>query len=271
MPTSSNELARQVLQTHDRWTLPVDPFAIAKDEDIQLAPGYYGDGFDARIEYVPEVKRFVIYYRNEGQGRPRGRVNFSIAHELGHFFLPSHREQLLAGEMHNSVSDFRSTRRQEQEADDFAANLLMPRELFRAEVQRFRQRVCTLAEMSKLADQRLKTSITSTARRYCESDIEACSVVFSHEGIVRWAMHSQDMKAKNMKFVPANMTVPRGSKSEELWRHASSQSRAVSSEGVVSASIWFENPFADQLWEDVMFLGGTGFSITLLTPNEEDF
>lgn len=161
MPVSSNDLTRDVLQTHERLSLPVDPFAIAKDEDIQLAPGDYGDGFDARIEFVPEAKRFVIYYRGEGTGRPKGRVNFSIAHELGHFFLPHHRELLLAGDMHNSKSDFRSTQRREQEADAFAANLLMPRELFIDEVKRFRQRVCTLQEMGQLAEQRLKTSLTS--------------------------------------------------------------------------------------------------------------
>ena len=47
-------------------------------------------GFDARIEFVPEAKRFVIYYRGEGDGRPKGRVNFSIAHELGHFLGLGH-------------------------------------------------------------------------------------------------------------------------------------------------------------------------------------
>ena len=54
------ELAIDVLQTLQRWQAPIDPFAIAADEDIQLAEGEYGEQFDARIEYLPEVKRFVI-------------------------------------------------------------------------------------------------------------------------------------------------------------------------------------------------------------------
>ena len=78
MANPVSDLSRDVLQTLDRWKVPVDPFSIAKDEDIQLAPGDYGEGFDARIEYLPEVKRFVIYYRPAGPGRPDGRVNFSI-------------------------------------------------------------------------------------------------------------------------------------------------------------------------------------------------
>jgi Zn-dependent peptidase ImmA (M78 family) len=270
MATLASDLAKDVLQTHERWKLPVDPFAIAKDEDIQLAPGDYGEGFDARIEFVPEVKRFVIYYRSESEGRPKGRVNFSIAHELGHFFIPSHRAQLLAGEMHNSVSDFRSPQSQEQEADDFAACLLMPRELFIAEVQRFRQRVCTLSEIGQLAEQRLKTSLTSTARRYVQCDVEACSIVFSQHGVMKWAMHSHDMKSKNMKYISANVAVPNGSKTQSLWHRSQSAPRSMSDEGTVNAAIWFDNPYCDMLWEDVLLLGGTGFAITLLTPDEKD-
>ena len=270
MPVSSNDLSRDVLQTHERWSLPVDPFAIAKDEDIQLAPGTYSDGFDARIEYVPEAKRFVIYYRVEGIGRPKGRVNFSIAHELGHFYLPHHREQLLAGEMHNSKSDFRSTLRHEQEADEFAANLLMPRDLFANEVKKFRQRVCTLSEMGQLAEQRLKTSLTSTARRYCQCDIEACSIILSESGVVRWAMHSEDMKAKNMRYVPANKAVPVGTKTFCLWEQSDKLNGSAAVEGVVNAVAWFETPYCEAVWEDVLLLGRTGYALTMLTPDEKD-
>jgi len=268
MPATINELSREVLQIHERWRLPVDPFEIAKDEDIQLAPGNYSEGFDARIEFVPEAKRFVIYYRDEGAGRPRGRVHFSIAHELGHFYLPHHRQQLLAGQMHNSNSDFRSIQRHEQEADEFAANLLMPRDLFVGEVARFIQRVCTLAELAQLAEQRLKTSLTSTARRYCQCDIEACSIVFSDSGIVRWAMHSEDMKAKNMRYIPINTGLPIGSRTKELCDRSSEASSNGASEGVVNASLWFENPYCESVWEDGLLLGRTGFALTMLTPYE---
>ncbi len=268
MPATINELSREVLQIHERWSLPIDPFEIARDEDIQLAPGNYGEGFDARIEYVPEAKRFVIYYRGEGVGRPQGRVRFSIAHELGHFYLPHHREQLLAGEMHNSNSDFRSIQWHEQEADEFAANLLMPRDLFVSEVARFRQRVCTLAELGQLAEKRLKTSLTSTARRYCQCDIEACSIIFSDSGIVTWAMHSEDMKAKNMRYVPSNTAPPIGSRTKDLWDHANESNALDAAEGVVNASIWFERPYDNLVWEDTQLLGRTGFALTMLTPYE---
>ena len=44
------------------------------------------------------------------------------------------------------------------------------------------------------------TSITSTARRYCQCDVDPCNVVVSEGGVVVWAMHSEGMKARNMKW-----------------------------------------------------------------------
>ncbi|MCI0331940.1 MAG: ImmA/IrrE family metallo-endopeptidase [Planctomycetes bacterium] len=232
-------------------------------------PGEYGDGFDARIEYLPEVRRFVIYYRESGPGRPQGRVHFSIAHELGHFYIPDHRARLLKGEMHNSLSDFRSDDAQEQEADEFAANLLMPKELFINEVRQFRQRVCTLKEICQMADQRFGTSITSTARRYCQCDIEACSIVVSENGLIRWAMHSEDMKRMNMRYVPARQPVPAMSKTAVLWQTIDEASEPV--EGLVDAEVWFERPFyKKRLWEEAMVLGNTGLVLTYLTLDADD-
>lgn len=269
MATLEAELSKDVLQTLDRWSVPVDPFLIAKDEEIELAPGTFGKGFDARIEYVPEIKRFVIYYRLPGSGRPKGRVNFSIAHELGHFYLPHHRAKLLAGEMHNSVADYRSSDKREAEADEFAANLLMPKELFTSEVSRFRQRVCTLSEICQLAECKLGTSVTSTARRYCECDIEACSIVLSERGVVKWAMHSSDMKGKNMGYIPFRQPVPRTSKTAELLKLVGEKPIEGTIDGSVEAKVWFERPFPQSIWEDAMLLGGTGFALTMLTPDSE--
>lgn len=265
------DLANDVLQTLNRWKLPIDPIEIARDEDIELAPGDYGDGFDARIEYLPAVKRFVVYYRLRGPGRPEGRVRFSIAHELGHFYIPEHRQRLLKGDMHNSQSDFRSKDPRELEADEFAANLLMPKELFVAEVRRFRQRVCTLAEICKMADERFHTSITSTARRYCQCDIEACSIVVSTDGIVRWAMHSEDMRARNMRYIPFGNPIPAMSKTASLLAAPNTSGESKLVEGSVNAEVWFERPFHRKgLWEEAMLLGNTGFVLTYLTLEDAE-
>ena len=60
-----------------------------------------------------------------------GFQRFSIAHELGHYFLPGHLDAVLGDrDVHESHAEFASADRYELEADHFAASLLMPRCLF---------------------------------------------------------------------------------------------------------------------------------------------
>lgn len=268
MDNPGPEIATDVLAVLGMWRLPVDPFDIAKEEGIELVPGYFGEGFDARIEYLKEVERFAIYYQEPGGGRIDGRVRFSISHELGHYYLPHHRERLILGEAHDSISDYRSDDPIEKEADDFAANLLMPRELFVAEVKRFRQRVCDLPDLCELAGNRLGTSLTSTARRYCESDVEPCSVVFSKAGKVSWAKHSEDMKRLGMGYIQFGSTVPLQSHTAKLWAMEDTTTDIV--KGHVEPTVWYERSYyRKRLWEETMPLGGTGIVLTLLVLEDE--
>src|SRR5205809_552782 len=77
------EHATEFLKSLGLWRLPVDPFAIIREEKIQLAPGKYGAKFDARIEYLDLDRLFVIYYKTAEHGTTAGRVRFSLGHELG--------------------------------------------------------------------------------------------------------------------------------------------------------------------------------------------
>ena len=45
--------------------------------------------------------------------------------------------------------------------------------------------VCTLASLSRLAENVFQTSLTSTVRRYVGLDWEACSMIVSHDGVVK--------------------------------------------------------------------------------------
>lgn len=253
--------AEDILRSLNMWSLPVDPFAVVHEEGIELAPGSYGEGFDGRVRYLNEVETFAIAYQPQGPGRPLGRIHFTIAHELGHFYL--HRGYLLSGRSHGSITDFRSHDVMEQEADEFAAALLMPLELFRAEVKQYRQHVCVLSEICELADKRLGASITSTVRRYCQADIEPCAAIFSLNGIVQWACYSEDMRRLGMRYVPFNKALPRGSRSAKSFDELSDLGRI---EGEVEPSEWFERPYHQgKLWEEAMLLGSDGLILTYLT------
>jgi len=58
----------------------------------------FGDAFDGRLEY--QRPRFIIFYNTKydawpHMGEHHPKVKFTVAHELGHFFLNAHRIQRL--------------------------------------------------------------------------------------------------------------------------------------------------------------------------------
>lgn len=266
MPSPIAEQAADVLKSLDMWRLPVDPFEIAKHEGIILRPGSYTDGFDARIEFYKPFKKFCIFYNRPQGWRTEGRVRFTLGHELGHYYIDEHQLQLRAGKVHDSVSDYRSQNEIEKQADEFSADLLMPIELYRNEVNRFLGQYCTLDDLLKLANH-LGTSITSTALRYCQSDHEPCTFFFSQDGVVRWGRYSTEMKIRGLSYFKSGTPPPKGSKTAKLWESIRTGEAAEPVAGVVDASVWFDRTFVRELWEEARPLGNTGRVITQITPH----
>ena len=248
MANAISQAAENVLKLLGKWRLPVDPFAIANDEGIILSPGVYGDRFDARIEYLPDERRFVIYYKLAG--RNQGRIRFSIGHELGHYYLEEHRDRLVSGKAHDSVTDYRSTMKTEQEADQFAANLLMPESLFLSEVKRFRQGVCTLQDLLTLAD-RLETSVTSTAIRYCDLNVEPAMLVISQNGLVQWSYAAADMHPSGCWFARQGSLIPEKSQTAKLLANPSENIFGHRTD----PHVWFDWPKRSWIFEEAMILG----------------
>ncbi len=251
--------ALQVISDLGIENLPIDPIKIAEEEGIELLGDAYGDDFDARIEFHPEIEKFAIFYQLARPGFTLGRVNFSLAHELGHYYL--HSKYLLSGQSHNSEPDYRSKDPMERQADAFAAALLMPRHLFKSRIEKLRREICTLRDICKLATDQFKTSITSTTLRYLKCDFEPCAMVMSRDNHVLWADYSTDMQYLGMKYIPFSSRVPAKSRSYAL-RHDSPDDIV---EGEIDSHVWFEYPKRSQLWEEAMALGRTGLVLTFLT------
>jgi hypothetical protein len=268
-PLNIEDEAEKTLTALGMWRLPVDPMAIAKEEGIELAPGRYSEKFDARIKFVKAAKTFILSYREPCPGLTEGRVRFSIGHELGHYYLAHHREYLLRGHTHRSVTDFRSRDPREMEADEFSSALLMPGPLFASALKIRNMTVCTLASLSRLAENAFQTSLTSTVRRYVGLDWEACSMVVSKDGVVKWAEHSASMRALRMGWIEYGTRVPNTTPTAKLWDRLAKETTLDRMEGRVDAQLWFERPYRPRLWEESMPLGYTGLMLTFLTVYED--
>jgi Zn-dependent peptidase ImmA (M78 family) len=118
------------------------------------------------------------------------RRRFSLAHEIGHYCIPSHASQgptLRCAEADLRVRSTDAAAR-EWEANDFAAEFLMPRRLFFEDAK---HRPIDFETVGYLADpQMYQVSRTAAAWRLVQTTREACAIVASIDGAIAWVARS---------------------------------------------------------------------------------
>lgn len=185
----------------------VEPIAIAKAKGISVSFNYYGDFFDGMLEH--SRGRFHIYCnleRLEHSNSPRTR--FTLAHELGHYFIDEHRNALASGQVpsHPSKCEYESDLQVEREADSFASHLLMPRTRFS---QKSRAGKVGLPSILALA-QEFGVSVTSAAIRYSNEDLVPCAVVKWAQDRFQWKwLSTETFRARFLKTVEAIEQLPK--------------------------------------------------------------
>lgn len=116
-------------------------------------------------------------------------MRFSIAHELGHYHIPSHRKHPIGwcGEA-DMTARAHDGKQYEWEANDFAAELLMPRRPF---VRDAATRNPVFRDIAEIADPAMyDVSVTAAALRYVDLAREACALVCARRGIIEWVAKS---------------------------------------------------------------------------------
>lgn len=197
--------------------------------------------------------------------RSPGFQRFSIAHELGHYFLPGHPEHLLSEGFHLSRSEFRSADTFEREADYFASGLLMPSGPFKQALRRMDEgldAILTLAE-------RCATSLTATAIRYADLTSAAVAVVASRGNEVDFAFVSETMKSRvrDMTWPRKGSTIPLGPTARLNADPAAVARRTQLSDGT-DLSRWLGGRSLEGV-EEAIGLGAFGRTLTVLTCAQE--
>lgn len=120
------------------------------------------------------------------------RKRFSIAHELGHFELhKTHRVlSLCINKDIGGESGQKQTHEFENEANEFASALLMPKVFF---APRCGKDEPSIALVSSLAND-FQTSLTATALRYLNFCDEQVVIVYSEDNRIRWFQGSSDFE-----------------------------------------------------------------------------
>ena len=254
MITPEERLAGQVLTDLGLRKTPIDVFEVARREKIKLCPTRSGSDFCGRLEYLPELGRFFLFYPDHPEAETNPRIRFSVGHELGHYYIDEHRERLMRGEFHSSEAGFICEKELEMQADSFASGILLPERTLSSFMQSKRREFLTLKEVFKLAEQ-CATSRECAAIRYAKYAEEKCIVVVSRAGSVLYAISSDDAERIALR-------VKRGGQVPDQ----SAALRATSSitENEIDGTAWVPWTKVRKLSEESVALGYGGLVLTLL-------
>lgn len=117
-------LANDILVKNDMLKIPVDLIKIASNNNIDVYYQDLDDNISGAIRYNSELDKFQILLQKKDSERRR---RFTLAHELGHFFLDG--EKLKQDDLHIDYLYRQVGYTNEKDIDYFAGALLMDKEL----------------------------------------------------------------------------------------------------------------------------------------------
>jgi len=194
------ELAEQEVDINSSGTGATDLENILKENGIKLHKGEFPEKFDAVL--LPENGRFHIHLnlKKIGEDQNSPRVRFTIAHELGHYFIDEHRTKLLTSTPNPSLCGLfdNNENNEEHEADYFAANLTMPPTRFKKEAAKIKSPLETILALSK----KFKTSLTATAIQFVNHvSNRSLAIHWKPTGEMNWSIPGTGYRIAGYKSV----------------------------------------------------------------------
>jgi len=159
------------------------------------------------------------------------RKRYVLAHELGHILLHADKEASFTDD--DSTIDGYKKGPQEKEANDFAAELLMPSDLFKASCDK---RKFSPELISELA-QKFNTSLTSTVYRFVDLGNHPIVTFYSKNKKVQYWKKSSDLYYRIPDINKLN--VPTGSVANEFYTENRIYAKKDAAQEI-SKSTWFE-------------------------------
>lgn len=252
--------AEKLVHEHGLVALPIDPFAIARDHEIEVrpkpSPSAGISGFLIKVGDTFGIMH-ATHIRNEGF------IRFTVAHELGHYFLPGHPAKLFPHGQgtHESRSGFVSRDQTEEEADHFAAALLMPTRLFTEALADAGEGFPAIDYLASLC----KTSITATAIRFAIHSPDPVAVVVSSGRTIDYCFPSEVLRdIRGMNWIRKGDLVPPRSETSVFNTDKAEVEGGARAEAWTSLDAWFDGAPAIEMKEDVIGLGTYGKTLTVL-------
>jgi len=259
-----------VAKNHGVTYLPVDIMELARENNIEIRPK--PDGLTTGVSgmLIRKNRDHVIIYSTYINNV--GFQNFSIAHELGHYFLPGHTDAVFAeGNKHESLTGFTSDNRIEREADCFAVGLLMPKHLFKEAMSKVDDGLSAIEHLAG----RCQTSLIATSIRFAQLSDTPIAIVVSTKDRIDYCFMSDELKSldgidwiRKGEPLSKNTATFRFNQDAGLVRHASR------TDGTSNVQDWFGGRRSIEMAEEIVGLGNYGKTLTVLTlpdlPDPDD-
>lgn len=164
--------------------VPIDIYGLCKKFNIDI---FYEDLSDAEAYFISKNanKKIIINKKIQYDSR----VKFTIAHEIGHFYLPWHNYDIFKCSTGN-IFMFKSNDILENEANTFASELLTPKDDI---IKGIKYKDITLKLIKDLALM-FGVSLTSVAIKVINNTSKRAAIVFSKDGRIKWSFTSDTFK-----------------------------------------------------------------------------
>jgi Zn-dependent peptidase ImmA (M78 family) len=195
------------------------------------------------------------------------RKNFTIAHEIGHYYLPWHTNEIYNCKS-SDIQSFHSNLLQEAEANQFAAELLIPTELLSDDIN---NKETNLSLIKDLSD-KYGVSITSMGIKIIENTYEPVAIVVTENGKIKWSSKS---KYFYKKILSNGQVVKEQSLAFDFYKYDFYKYRDVSEQSdSVYSSAWLEDGSMEEyIKEESLPMPNLNMVFTLLTlmVDEDEF
>ena len=259
----ATQTAERVIKEQNITELPVDPIELARNLGIEvMAKPASSQGVSGMLLRVGNT--FGIAYATHIENT--GFQHFSVAHELGHYFLPGHIDAVLANsDVHESRAGFASGDRYELEADHFAAELLMPRSLFMNAMRRAGDGLDAIEYLHNLC----KTSLEATAIRYTKCTRDPMAIVLSTGKQINYCFMSDELKELDgLDWIKKHELLPVNSATFAFNKDIVRVNQADRTDGTSDLQDWFGGRHSIEITEEIVGLGSYGKTLTVLTAED---
>jgi Zn-dependent peptidase ImmA (M78 family) len=199
-------LAEFIALKYDSKITPLDE--IIEEEELSVYYDDYGNGYFDGMTMFENNQFFIHLNTGKGNKKDSARGRFTLAHELGHYFIDTHRIGLKKGALrpHPSITNQKQHHIIEREADYFAACLLMPESRFKGDILRKKFSPELLDSLKNLYN----VSRTACVLRYADIGNHPLLIIYAIDGVIRWTHSSEDFPFKTLLYdgkVPENMVI----------------------------------------------------------------